>query len=183
MALKHLNRTVLYSDIDIPLIVKHDTSLKSALQLLRLRAGQKVKLPYPYALSLLREGAAEIDLEQLPSLSTIKKHTWAEEKSDDLQHLDEDFYIKLMLYIEDLKEKARKGDTAAEENYRKARIMVTDLVRLRTLKIAQLALKNPTPVREKMKNMTREEQIFYVNLCAQISSWMSSMSGMILGEG
>jgi len=182
MALRDLLRTVLYSDSDIPLVIKRDTSLKSALQFLKFKAGQRVKLPYSYALTLIREGAAEVDSEQLPAISTVKKCTCAEEKSDELQPLEEDFYLKLALYVRDLKDKARRGDGTAEENYRKIRIAATDLIRLRTLKIAQLALRNPAPLREKMKNMTREEQIFYVSLCSQIATWMSDLSEMIFGE-
>lgn len=183
VALRNLIRTVLYSDSDIPLVIKRDTSLRSALQFLRFKAGQRVKLPYSYALALIREGAAEVDSEQLPTISTIKKCTWAEEKSEELQPLEEDFYLKLTLYVRDLKEKSRRGDSSAEENYRRIRIAATDLIRLRTLKIAQLALRNPAPIREKMKSMTREEQILYVNLCTQISTWMSEMTEMIFGDG
>ncbi len=181
LGIKNLSDTVLFSDSDVPLVVKRDTSLKSALQILKLRAGQKVKLPYPYALTLLREGLAEVDEEQLPSLSSVKKIAWAEEKSEDLQPLSEDFYLKLMLYVQGLKGKAAQGDEKAEEALRKLRISVTDLVRLRTLKIAQLALKNPTPDKEKMGHMTREEQVFYINLCHYISSWMSDVVDSIFG--
>lgn len=182
MGLKNLSNTVLFSDSDVPLIIKRDASLKSALQILKLKAGQRVKLPYPYALALIREGAAEIDEEQLPSLSTIKKNVWSEEKSEDLQPLEEDFYLKLTVYVRELKRRASQGDEKAEDLLRRIRISVTDLVRLRTLKIAQLALRNPEPNKEKMGHMTKEEQVFYVNLCHYVSSWMSGIVESIFGD-
>ncbi|MCC6039869.1 MAG: DNA replication complex GINS family protein [Thermofilum sp.] len=176
-----LHTTAVYMDVDVPLVIVKDTSWKTPLQILKLRAGQKVKLPYPYALALLREGYAELDLEGLPSYSTLKKLSWAEEKTEDLQPLEEGFYLKVMLLANSLRERARKGDESAEENLRRVRIAFADLVRLRSLKIAQLASKNPTPSKDKMKNMTLEEQILYVTLCELLSGWTRSLVSLVAG--
>uniref|UniRef100_A0A7J3X5U7 DNA replication complex GINS family protein n=1 Tax=Thermofilum pendens TaxID=2269 RepID=A0A7J3X5U7_THEPE len=176
-----LHTTVAYMNVDIPLVIVKDTSWRTPLQILRLRAGQRVKLPYPYALALLREGCAELDPEGLPGHSTLKKLSWAEEKTEELQPLEEGFYLKVALLASSLRERARRGDEGAEESLRKLRIALADLVRLRSLKIAQLASKNPAPSREKMRNMTLEEQILYVNLCELLSSWMKALVSLATG--
>jgi len=174
-----LHRTVAYMDVDIPLIIVKDASWRTPLQILKLKVGQRVKLPYPYALVLLREGVAKLDPEGLPSYSALKKLSWAEEKTSELQPLEEGFYLKVMLLASSLREKAREGDRGAEENLKKLRIAFEDLVRLRSLKIAQLASKNPTPDKEKMKNMTLEEQVLYVAICELLSGWTRSLVGLV----
>ncbi|MEZ0344990.1 MAG: hypothetical protein ABWK01_00285 [Infirmifilum sp.] len=171
--------SLFYSDIEIPLTVEKEGKENIGGLELKLKPGMKIKLPYTHALELISKDEARVDVEAFKSSLNLKKLCWNEERSETLQPLEDGFYLKLMLYILFLKSEVSKGNVEYEAELKSARISFSDLLRLRLKKIVELAMASQQVEREKMKNMTREEQLLYVQLCNVISSWSDSMKKLV----
>jgi hypothetical protein len=171
--------TLFYSDIEVPLIIEKEGKESIAGLDIKLKPGMKIKLPYTYALELISRKEARIDVEAFKASLNLKKLSWNESKSEALQPLEEGFYLKLMLYVSHLKYEASKGDAEREAELKSVRIAFSDLLSLRLKKIVALAVASAQAERDKMRNMTREEQLLYTQLCSLISSWSDSMKRLV----
>lgn len=174
-----LAETLFYSNVEVPLVVIKDSTENIAGLELKLKQGAKTRLPYVYAMELISKGVAQIDFESMSEVQNMKKVCWNEEKSEGLLPLEEGFYLKLRLYVSYLKSEVERGNRAKEAELKSVRILFSDLLSLRLKKIVRLALASQHPEREKMKNMTLEEQVLYAQLCNAINSWVESMRKLV----
>lgn len=171
--------SLFYADVEIPIVVEKEGKESVGGLEIKLKPGMKIKLPYPYAAELVSKNEARIDADAFKSALNLKKLCWNEEKSEGLQPLEEGFYLKLMLYVSHLKSEVAKGSAESEAELKNIRIAFSDLISLRLKKIVMLAVISPQVDRDKMKNMTREEQILYTQLCNTINSWSESMRKLV----
>ncbi len=174
-----LLETLLYSSIEVPLTIVREGKENIAGLELHLKPGMKLKLQYIYARELISRGLAQVDVESLPGVQALRKMCWNEEKSEGLLPLEEGFYVKLRLYVAHLRSEVERGNNTKEAELRLVRTAVSDLISLRLNKIVKLAVSSKHVDREKMKNMTFEEQVLYSQLCNVISSWTDSMKKLV----
>ncbi len=175
MMVLEYKETLLFSEIEIPVIATKNIKLSLGGLELSLKKGAKINLPVRVALPLLQNKTVEVNVDDLMKFSLLNKTRWREERTDDLQKLDEGFYYKTMLYFSFLHKQANEGDTNAETLLKKARILIQDILRTRMNKIVKLALANPVPSREIMVKMTREERFLYLRLCRELHDWFEGM--------
>jgi DNA replication factor GINS len=183
MMIDILASTLLYYDAEVDVIVLRNdvVELPGGLQI-KLQRGTKVKLPFVVVKELEGKGSVKLDEEKLLDFTSVRKQTWMEEKTDGLSSLDENFYLRLKLYLYMLKRRVSSGDEAAQSLLEKMRIAFLDLLRLRLTKIVKLAASHPGISKEVMSSMTKEEQILYVSLCKSISEWTQSMKMFVLDD-
>lgn len=174
--------TLIYSDIDIPVVALKKTTYKMGLLEIKLKPGTKTQVPFRVLKTLSERGDVKPDIDEIMNLTTLNKIQWKEEKSSELVKIEEGFYLKTRLFFEILKERIKEGDEKAEIIFRKAKILISDIVRRRISKIVRLAVANPRPSRELMEKMTREEKIFYTKICAEIDLWTNGLVNFTLGE-
>lgn len=166
--------TLFYYGVEIPLVAIGEGEAPRWLDK-KLRPGMKFKLPFTQAMELLRMNLAQIDYESIISLQELRKLCWSEEKSEVLQPLEEGFYLKVGLYMSFLRNEIAKGRVERENELKNARIALSDLLSLRLKKIVTLALTSQHVDHEKARNMTLEEKLLYIQLCATINSWREAL--------
>ncbi len=175
--------TTLYSDVEIPIIVKAEEKLILPLNGLRieLKKGLKRELPIRFAIPLLEKNLIDIDTTRLYSKEIINKIRWKEERTETLQELEEDFYFKVRILIKSLEEQLKKNPDDIEllSTIRHIKISVIDIIKARLQKIVKMASTNPEVSREYLKKMTKEERMLYVQLCDILSYWYDSLQKFI----
>ncbi|RLE85805.1 MAG: hypothetical protein DRJ41_00435 [Thermoprotei archaeon] len=170
--------TALFAELEIPVEVLKNKSIEISGLRLDLKKGSKVALPLRLLMPLIKEGIIKLDEGRLYDFNTLNKIRWREERSEELQRLEKDFYLKSRLVLS-LLENRLKEDV---ENYellskiKQIKVLLMDIVKRRGYKISRLAFASPEPSRDLMERMTREERMFYVKLCDLIKSWQESMS-------
>lgn len=174
MIIPELADTLFYYEVEIPLVVTEEGEAPPWLDK-RLRTGMKLKLPYVQAMELLSTNLVQIDYGSIISLRELKKLCWNEERSEALQPLEEGFYLKLGLYMSYLKREVAQGKTERESELRSMRVALTDLLSLRLKKIVNLAVTSRHVEHEKMRHMTPEEKVLYVQLCNILNFWSDSL--------
>ncbi len=174
MVVVDLEDTTVLADLEIPLRVRSDRikSIRYGALELRLRSGLSLELPLKVAVPLLKEKIAEIDYSKLPSLQDLNKVRWKEERTEELQPLDEGFYVRARLYLASLRD---KDDYNTEVVFRRAKSTLVDIITIRMKKIVRYALASPQPQRELMSKMSHEERMFYIALCHLIDEWFTRM--------
>lgn len=177
-----LEDTILYSDIDIPIVALKKTTFKVGLLEIKLKPGTKAQVPFRILKKLYDRGDVKPDMDELMSLTILNKIQWMEKKSSEFMKIDEGFYLKAKLFFKILRERIKEGDEKSEIVFRKAKILISDIVRRRVSKIVRLAVANPQPSRELMEKMTIEEKIFYTKICSEIDKWTNGLVDFILGE-
>lgn len=177
---KELASTLFYGDINIPVVALKEGSYRVGLLEVKFKPGMKTEIPYRVLQRLLEKKIVEVDVESILELHPLKKIQWMESRTKELTKLDEGFYVKAKLYFSHLREKARR-DENAEIELAKAKVLFEDIVRLRLTKIARLAMADPTPSRDFMEKMTREERVFYAKLCHLISEWEKGLKALVEG--
>lgn len=172
----------LYADVELPARILKNTKIRMGGLELELRGGTSIDLPLKVLAPLRSEGVADIDPSRLYSLQELNKMRWVEERSQELQGIEESFYLKAGLTLRWIEEQARSSDDPALlTRARRTRAVIVDILRRRMYKIARLAVTNPLPSKAHMKNMTREERLLYANLCHLLESWHSQMISMLEG--
>ncbi|RLE84983.1 MAG: hypothetical protein DRJ41_02100 [Thermoprotei archaeon] len=169
--------TVVFAELEVPVEVKSDKLVEIGGLKVELKRGAKLNLPLRLSHTLMREGIVKLDEGKLYSLNMLNKIRWREERSERLQKLEKDFYLKSRLTLSVLEEKARQGYDSYEprSSIKQFKITLMDIVKRRVYKIAKIALANPEPSRDLMEIMTREERVLYIKLCDLIKSWQESM--------
>lgn len=173
--------TALFAEIEIPVEILRSKSIEISGLKLDLKKGSRVTLPLRLLVPLVKEGIIKLDEDRLYDFNTLNKIRWREERSEELQKLDKDFYLKSRLVLSLLEKRLREN----AENYellsriRQVKVLLMDIVKRRIYKISKLAFASPEPSRDLMERMTREERIFYVKLCDLIKTWQESMSSFI----
>jgi len=172
MVLIDVENTTLLADAEIPVLIKSSKikSVKYGALEFRLRNGVSLELPLKVAVPLLREGMAEVDESKLPSFAELNKLRWKEERTEDLQPIPSDFYIKARLYLDALK-KHSENDKRKEILFRKSKAAIIDIITSRMKKIVRHALSSLQPSRNILENMSYEERILYIALCHLLEEW------------
>ncbi len=177
-----LEKTLLYANVDIPVIAVKKTTYKLGLLEIKLKPGIKTQVPYRVLKVLEERGEVQPDPDEVMSLSALSKIQWKEEKTSEIIPLDEGFYLKAKIFFQILRKRIKEGDERAEILFRKAKILLSDIVRRRISKIVSLAIANPSPSRELINKMTLEERIFYTKICYEINNWTSGIANFVLGD-
>jgi len=178
---KELVSTLFYGDIEVPVVALKEGSFKLGLLEVKLKPGAKTEVPYRILPELLEKKIVEIDADSLMKLQRLQKIHWMESKSKELSNLEDGFYLKTMIFFRHLKSKIVRGEDY-EYALRKAKVLFEDIVRIRLSKISQLAVADPTPSRELMERMTREEKVFYTRLCSLLGEWERGIKEFVEGE-
>jgi len=175
--LKSIPRTV-----KVPLIVHSDVTEVSFLDFKagRIERGAKVETPLSLALLLMKEGIASLDEMSLPTLSEINKAAWLEMKSNELQKISKDFYVRSSLLVWTASEDSY--DFESERRLRFIKALLMDIVKSRLQKIVKLALSNPVPSRDVINSLTLEEEVLYLTMCNMIGSWLRYMRELVEGK-
>jgi len=166
----------------VPLIINSDLAKVEFLDFKAegIKKGSKINAPLSLALLLVKRGNALVDKSSLPTLSEINKLAWLETKSNELQRVTKDFYIKSSLLVWSLLEKPDNFENERRIRFLKALLM--DIVKSRLQKIMKLALSNPVPSREIINALTFEEEALYLAMCDVIGSWLRYMKELIEGR-
>jgi len=180
--------SLLTKDVEVPVTVKKKIPkipIGMLIDLNSIKEGVTLNLPLRIAESLVEKGYAEIDTKRLFSLSEINKIRWKEEKTTDLQPLEEGFYVKVKCILKRVNEditKSEETDVKLLKLSRTIKSIVVDIIKRRIYKIVNLALANPYPSRNLMKLMTKEERYFYVKTCDVLREWEETMIKHATGE-
>jgi len=173
--------TLLTKDIEVPVLIKKKIPklpLGMLIDLSGVKEGATLNLPLRIAEVLVEKGYAEIDTKRLFSVSEINKIRWKEEKTTDLQPLEEGFYVKVKCLLKKINEelmKSEETDVKLVKLSRTVKGIVVDIIKRRIYKIVNLALANPYPSRNLMKLMTKEEKYFYVKTCDVLREWEETL--------
>ncbi len=139
--------------------------------------GDNVELPRYVADMLLKGNLAKVNTKKLPTSIELSKLLWIEERSEQLQKLDEDFLHRVKLYLKSLEQLARESTSVnpilLAQEAQHVKIKVLDLMKRRLVKIVKIALSNPNPRQEVLEKLTIEERMLYVKLCRELGSWLS----------
>jgi hypothetical protein len=168
-----LTKTLLPLSIQVPVVVVQDmkTVVRGASGELVLKKGAKLELSLSEALPLIERGVVDIDSERLPSLRDMNKVRWIESRDpNEIQKLDEDFYVKARLAIMQMELKG--GDDRAISS---AKATLLDIIRLRLQKVLKAVTANPELSRDFSEKLTLEERALYASLCRNVKMWYSSM--------
>jgi len=91
--------SIIAKDAEVPVKIKRKIP-KAPLGVFvdtSIREGVTIDVPVRVAEVLLEKGFAEVDSERLFSFSEMNKIRWKEEKTAELQPLDESFYVKAVI--------------------------------------------------------------------------------------
>jgi len=168
-----LTKTLLPLSIQVPVVVVQDmkTAVRGTSGELVLRKGAKLELSLSEALPLIERGVVDIDPERLPTLRDMNKIRWIESRDpNEIQKLDEDFYVKARLAIMQMELKG--GDNRAISS---AKATLLDIIRLRLQKVLKAVTANPELSRDFSEKLTLEERALYASLCRSVKMWYSSM--------
>jgi len=181
--MENLIHTVLFSDTEIPVVITSEKKVDVAFDGIRLelRKGLKRDLPLKYAIPLIRQNLAKVDVTRLYTKGQINKIRWKEERIETLQEIDEDFYVKVRILLKNLEQEVKENPDNIEllSTLRQIKISVIDIIKARFQKIVKMALMNPEVSRELLKNMTKEERLLYVQVCDLLSYWYDSMQKFV----
>ena len=168
------------ADAEIPVLIKSSKikSVKYGALEFRLKSGLSLELPLKVAVPLLREGMAEVDESKLPGFVELNKLRWKEERTEDLQPISSDFYIKARLYLDALRRRS-ESDNRSEILLRKSKAVIIDIITSRMKKIVRYALSSLQPSRNLLENMSYEERILYIALCHLLEEWYRLMVNKI----
>ncbi len=178
---KELVSTLFYGDIEVPVVALKEGSFKLGVLEIKLKPGSRAEVPYRILPELLEKKIVEVDADSLMKLQHLQKIRWMESKSKELSSLEEGFYLKTMIFFRYLKARIVEGEDY-EYALRKAKVLFEDIVRIRLSKISQLAVADPTPSRELMERMTREERVFYTKLCGLLGEWERGLKEFVEGD-
>lgn len=130
----------------------------------------EVKLPLWIAAELIKAGIVKFKEGEEIDLKMLSKLHWIEviQPSRVLSPLPENFYLKLKLYLDELKARALREIDKIEE-YRKALMMAGDIVSSRLRKVMELTLTRQTA--QTLSNLTIEERILYEGLRDVVETW------------
>ena len=168
-----LTKTLLPLSIQVPVVVVQDmkTVVRGASGELVLKKGAKLELSLSEALPLIERGVVDIDPERLPSLRDMNKVRWIESRDpNEIQKLDEDFYVKARLAIMQMELKGGDDRTISS-----AKATLLDIIRLRLQKVLKAVTANPELSRDFSEKLTLEERALYASLCRNVKMWYSSM--------
>lgn len=109
-------------------------------------------------------------LKNLPiDSSSLKKILWIERKSENIQKIPEDFYIKILASIKLIKAFSNSEDLKREADY--LATLALDLLRKRLQKIIKIAETNPSLDNEILEKLSFEERIIYRKICEIVGGW------------
>jgi len=130
----------------------------------------EVKLPLWIAAELIKAGIVKFKEGEEIDLKILSKLHWIEviQPSRVLSPLPENFYLKLKLYLDELKARALREIDKIEE-YRKALMMAGDIVSSRLRKVMELTLTRQTT--QTLSSLTMEERILYEGLRDVVEAW------------
>lgn len=143
----------------------------------RVPKGGRARVPLKLALSLMESGAARPDASALPTLSEINRLAWLETKSDELQRVDKEFYVRAYLLVRSLSSEGEE----AERRLRFVKAVLMDIVRSRLQKIVRAAVSDPKPSKELLSNLALEEEALYLAVCEVVGSWLEHMRRVVEG--
>lgn len=175
---------ILASEVEVPVKIREKFPVEILFGSLGgfVKEGATIELPLRIADQVVEAGCGEIDFSKIYSITDLNKIRWREEKMDDLQPLEDGFYVKVKLLLKHLEKEALESENRASlRQARQVKGIAVDILRRRMYKIASLALSGASPSRSLMKNMTKEERVFYVRLCEIVRDWMESMIGYLEG--
>ena len=177
--------SIITKDVEVPIKVKKKISkIPLGVFDINLKEGITIDVPVKIAEVLVEKNLAEIDDERLFTFSEINKIRWREEKTAELQQLDENFYVKARYTLKKLNEdliKSRELDPKLLKLYRMLRGLFVDIIKRRIYKIVNMALADPHPSRSLMKFMTKEERYFYVRICGILQTWEEALIKYVEG--
>ncbi|MEM4461711.1 MAG: hypothetical protein QW695_02410 [Candidatus Bathyarchaeia archaeon] len=132
----------------------------------------EVKLPLWIAIELVKTGIAKFKEGEELDLKTLSKIHWIEviQPSRTISPLPENFYLKLKLYMDELKSRITREADRIDE-YKKGLTMAGDIVSSRLRKIVELTLARQTT--QILSNLTIEERILYDGVREVLESWRS----------
>ncbi|MFX0136398.1 MAG: hypothetical protein ACFFDN_22340 [Candidatus Hodarchaeota archaeon] len=125
--------------------------------------------------SILKENEMiEILDEKNINLAKLDKFLWREKNSSNLQPLEDDLYIRIREYLENLSKKIKEYPTTQLiENKQKTKNFLDDLLTFRLYKILRIVeAKNR---RQLIKSLTNEEKILFNNILANFEKWKSEI--------
>lgn len=131
--------------------------------------GRGYEVRFWIAQELVKVGIARFHEDELLNLIKLNKVHWKErvQSSQQITSLPQDFYPRLRRYLFDLEETAlRKPEE--RRKYERAVGLSQDIVNLRLKKIVSLA-SSPAQTHQILRNLTKEERVFYERLYAIVS--------------
>ncbi|RLE82532.1 MAG: hypothetical protein DRJ52_02015 [Thermoprotei archaeon] len=113
----------------------------------------------------------------------IAKVLWKEEKEEELQRLNKDFYARCATLIKKMEhEIASRSSFSHSKNLVLIKSNLLDLIKYRTQKIIKLAMVSHFPQDDLINRMTWEEELLYIILCKILSSWDQFIVNEIVGR-
>ncbi len=178
--------SIITKEVEVPVRVKKKIpKIPLGVFEVNLKEGITIDVPVRIAEVLIEKGLAEVDPEHLFTFSEINKIRWREEKTAELQPLDENFYVKARYTLKKLNEeliKKQELDPKLLKLHRIMRGLLVDIIKRRIYKIVNMALADPHPSRSLMKLMTKEERYFYVRICDILQTWENTLIKYVEGD-
>ncbi|NVM05125.1 MAG: DNA replication complex GINS family protein [Candidatus Helarchaeota archaeon] len=132
------------------------------------------EIPIWMARILKENEMIEILDEKNIDLAKLDKFLWREKNNSNLQPLEDDLYIRIKEYLENLSKKIKKYPTTQLiENKQKTKDFIDDLLTFRLYKILRIVeAKNR---RLLIKSLTNEEKILYDSILSNFEKWKSEI--------
>ncbi len=132
------------------------------------------EIPIWMARILKENEMIEILDEKNIDLAKLDKFLWREKNSSNLQALEDDLYIRIKEYLENLSKKIKEYPTTQLiENKQQTKAFLDDLLTFRLYKILRIVeAKNR---RLLIKSLTNEEKILYDNILSNFEKWKSEI--------